>query len=131
MENKCRKCWKIIWEIYTDKILRCDTCREIINSELEWENRWLKVAVQSLHDEIVEQDKEYQTLCEMNLKLLEENKNLKLIQATNEKQLKNDIKERDELRKENKRLKAELDKRQQWKYRYFWNDWETDLYEDA
>lgn len=103
MENKCRKCWKVIGEIYTDKILRCDTCREKVNSELEWENRWLKVAVQTLHDEIVEQDKEYQTLCEMNLKLLEENK----------------------------KLKADLDKRQQWKYRYFWNDWETDLYEDV
>ena len=42
-------------------------------------------------------------------KLLEENKNLKLIQETNEKQLKNDIKERDELREENKKLKKERD----------------------
>ena len=41
-------------------------------------------------------------------KLLEENKNLKLIQETNEKQLKNDIKEREELREENKKLKEEL-----------------------
>ena len=33
------------------------------------------------------------------------------------------------LREENKNLKAELSRWQQWKYRYFWNDGETDLYE--
>ena len=42
-------------------------------------------------------------------KLEEENKNLKLIQETNEKQIQNDIKERDELREENKKLKEERD----------------------
>lgn len=41
--------------------------------------------------------------------LSKENKNLKLIQETNEKQLKNGIKERDELREENKKLKEELE----------------------
>ena len=41
-------------------------------------------------------------------KLLEENKNLKLIQETNEKQIQNDIKERDELREENKTLKDKV-----------------------
>ena len=40
--------------------------------------------------------------------LANENKNLKLIQETNEKQLKNDIKERDELREENKKLNIKV-----------------------
>ena len=41
-------------------------------------------------------------------RLEEENKNLKLIQETNEKQLKNDIKERDEFREENKKLNIKV-----------------------
>ena len=41
-------------------------------------------------------------------KLEEEKKTLKLIQETNENQIKNDIKERDELREENKKLKSDL-----------------------
>ena len=40
--------------------------------------------------------------------LEEENKKLKLIQETNEKQIQNDIKERDEFREENKNLKSDL-----------------------
>ena len=42
------------------------------------------------------------------VELEQENKNLKLIQETNEKQIQNDIKERDELREENKNLKDDL-----------------------
>ena len=34
------------------------------------------------------------------------------------------------VREENKKLKEKLSKREQWKYRYFWNDGEQDLYED-
>jgi hypothetical protein len=30
-----------------------------------------------------------------------------------------------------KKLKEKLSKREQWKYRYFWNDGEQDLYEDV
>jgi hypothetical protein len=46
--------------------------------------------------------------------LEEENKNLKLIQETNEKQLKNDIKERDELREEIKTLKEKVETLELW-----------------
>jgi len=46
-------------------------------------------------------------------KLEEENKNLKLIQETNEKQIQNDIKERDELREEIKTLKEEIENHKQ------------------
>lgn len=45
---------------------------------------------------------------EIEIKMGKENKNLKLIQETNEKQLKNDIKERDELREENKNLNIKV-----------------------
>jgi len=55
----------------------------------DWINEiYLKVTIQDLEEEI---------------------KNLKLIQETNENQIKNDIKERDELREENKNLKDELE----------------------
>jgi chromosome segregation ATPase len=47
-------------------------------------------------------------LREEKFKLEEENKNLKLIQETNEKQIQNDIKERDELREEIKKLSDEI-----------------------
>jgi chromosome segregation ATPase len=47
-------------------------------------------------------------LREEKFKLEEENKNLKLIQETNEKQIQNDIKERDELREEIKNLSDEI-----------------------
>lgn len=48
-------------------------------------------------------------VCVDRIKQLEkENKNLKLIQETNEKQIQNDIKERDEFREENKKLKIQL-----------------------
>lgn len=42
------------------------------------------------------------------VELEEENKNLKLIQETNEKQIQNDIKERDELREEIKKLNIKV-----------------------
>ena len=54
----------------------------------DWINEiYLKVIIQDLEEEI---------------------KNLKLIQETNENQIKNDIKERDELREEIKNLKSDL-----------------------
>ena len=34
------------------------------------------------------------------------------------------------LEKENEELKNKLSKREQWEFRYFWNDWETDIYEN-
>lgn len=34
--NKCRICWKEIWPKYTDKVLRCDSCREEIDRKLAW-----------------------------------------------------------------------------------------------
>ena len=40
--------------------------------------------------------------------LEKENKNLRLIQETNEKQIQNDINERDELREENKKLNLQI-----------------------
>jgi chromosome segregation ATPase len=46
--------------------------------------------------------------------LKEENKNLKLIQETNEKQIQNDIKERDELREEIKTLKEKVETLELW-----------------
>ena len=52
--------------------------------------------------------------------LEKENKNLKLIQETNEEQIQNDIKERDELRKENKRLKEENEELKKYKSMYEW-----------
>jgi len=56
----------------------------------DWINEiYLKVTIQDLEEEI---------------------KNLKLIQETNENQIKNDIKERDELREEIRKLKEELSK---------------------
>ena len=116
-------------EEYREKI---ETLK-IENADLMWERDWLKIAVQNIHDEIVAQDKEYKSLGNMNLKLLEKNKNLKdslefwkkeeekrrlenktysdeyktlkLIIETNENQIKNDLKERDELREEVKKRK--------------------------
>jgi regulator of replication initiation timing len=41
------------------------------------------------------------------------------------------VKENRKLKKENKKLKEKLSKREQWEYRYFWNDGEQDLYEDV
>jgi hypothetical protein len=37
----------------------------------------------------------------------------------------------EKLKREKRQLKAELRKWEQWKYRYFWNDGEQDLYEDV
>jgi hypothetical protein len=34
-----------------------------------------------------------------------------------------------QLEEENKKLKEKLSKREQWEYRYFWNDGEQDIYE--
>ena len=50
----------------------------------------------------------------MYKQLEQENKNLKLIQETNEKQIQNDIKERDELREEIKTLKEKVETLELW-----------------
>ena len=52
-----------VWTVYT--------------ASLEAENEALKKVIKELHDEIVAQDKEYKSLGNMNLKLLEENKKLR------------------------------------------------------
>ena len=71
--------------------------------------------------------------CVERIKQLEqENKNLKeklseiTMVADDEKQ---SIEHILELEEENKKLKEKLSKREQWKYRYFWNDGEQDIYE--
>ena len=58
--------------------------------------------------EISHTEEDYQELKSDLEFVREENKNLKLIQETNEKQIQNDIKERDELREENKTLKDKV-----------------------
>ena len=106
-----------VWTVYT--------------ASLEAENEALKKVIKELHDEIVAQDEEYKSLGEMNLKLLEENKKLK----EQNKLLKEWVKAWTKIieRREEKceKLEEQLSKREQWEYRYFWNDGEEDLYEDV
>lgn len=97
-----------VWTVYT--------------ATLEAENEALKKVVQELHDEIVAQDKEYKSLGNMNLKLLEENRSLKddivskdkllMIYDKENKILKMSLEEKDEncyaLARENAELKKEL-----------------------
>ena len=40
-----------------------------------------------------------------------------------------DFEEYMKLKRENEKLKEKLSKREQWEYRYFWNDGEQDIYE--
>lgn len=46
-----------------------------------------------------------------------------------ENMVKDLIEKKLDLEEENKKLKAKLSKREQWEYRYFWNDGEQDIYE--
>ena len=72
----------------------------------------------------INEDKNYMT-DEERIKYLEES----IRELKKEKEYLN--KEKWRLKEENKKLKEKLNKREQWVYRYFWNDGEQDIYEEV
>ena len=85
--NTCRICWKEIWKTYSDKKLRCSSCRKSVENAIWYNER----TVEYVEDELYAWKSEYK-------KLKKENRNLKENIAWYEK-------EEDRLREENDRLK--------------------------
>ena len=85
--NTCRICWKEIWKTYSDKKLRCSSCRKSVENAIWYNER----TVEYVEDELFAWKSEYK-------KLKKENRNLKENIAWYEK-------EEDRLREENNRLK--------------------------
>ena len=63
--NTCRICWKEIWKTYSDKKLRCSSCRKSVENAIWYNER----TVEYVEDELFAWKSEYK-------KLKKENKNL-------------------------------------------------------
>lgn len=80
--------------------------------QLEKENKSLKEQIEKRQEEVERFKQNAMEDMRIQTELEQENKNLKLIQETNEKQIKNDIKERDELREKIETLELWLDNKE-------------------
>ena len=90
--NTCRICWKEIWKTYSDKKLRCSSCRKSVENAIWYNER----TVEYVEDELYAWKSEYKKLKKENIKL---NENIAWYE-----------KEEDRLRKENRKLKEENDR---------------------
>lgn len=119
--NTCRICWKEIWKTYSDKKLRCSSCRksvenaiwynertvEYVEDELfAWKSEYkkLKKEKEKLNIKVARLEWEIKWLNSVIEKLKEENQTLELWLDNKEKVNKS-------LREENSKLKDEL---QEW-----------------
>ena len=71
--NTCRICWKEIWKTYSDKKLRCSSCRKSVENAIWYNER----TVEYVEDELYAWKSEYKKLKKENKKLNEENDRLK------------------------------------------------------
>ena len=66
--NTCRICWKEIWKTYSDKKLRCSSCRKSVENAIWYNER----TVEYVEDELYAWKSEYKKLKKENKKLKEE-----------------------------------------------------------
>lgn len=66
--NTCRICWKEIWKTYSDKKLRCSSCRKSVENAIWYNER----TVEYVEDELFAWKEEYKKLKKENKKLKEE-----------------------------------------------------------
>ena len=71
--NTCRICWKEIWKTYSDKKLRCSSCRKSVENAIWYNER----TVEYVEDELYAWKSEYKKLKKENIKLKEENEKLR------------------------------------------------------
>lgn len=63
--NTCRICWKEIWKTYSDKKLRCSSCRKSVENAIWYNER----TVEYVEDELFAWKSEYKKLKKENRKL--------------------------------------------------------------
>lgn len=108
--NTCRICWKEIWKTYSDKKLRCSSCRKSVENAIWYNER----TVEYVEDELFAWKSEYKKLKKENKKLKEElEKDNREVQVDVDKEL---LKANDYLIKENKKLKSDLE----WYQKHYW-----------
>ena len=99
--NTCRICWKEIWKTYSDKKLRCSSCRKSVENAIWYNER----TVEYVEDELFAWKEEYK-------KLKKENKKLNIKVASLEWEIKwlNSVIEK--LKEENQTLELWLDRKE-------------------
>ena len=70
--NTCRICWKEIWKTYSDKKLRCSSCRKSVENAIWYNER----TVEYVEDELFAWKSEYKKLKKENKELKEHKENL-------------------------------------------------------
>ena len=65
--NTCRICWKEIWKTYSDKKLRCSSCRKSVENAIWYNER----TVEYVEDELFAWKSEHKKLKKENKKLNE------------------------------------------------------------
>ena len=79
--NTCRICWKEIWKTYSDKKLRCSSCRKSVENAIWYNER----TVEYVEDELFAWKEEYKKLKKENKKLkenIEQLKNQRIFNST-------------------------------------------------
>ena len=105
--NTCRICWKEIWKTYSDKKLRCSSCRKSVENAIWYNER----TVEYVEDELFAWKEEYK-------KLKKENKKLNIKVASLEWEIKWLNSVIDKLKEENQTLELWLDNKEKLNEKY-------------
>ena len=105
--NTCRICWKEIWKTYSDKKLRCSSCRKSVENAIWYNER----TVEYVEDELFAWKEEYK-------KLKKENKKLNIKVASLEWEIKWLNSVIDKLKEENQTLELWLDRKEKLNKKY-------------
>ena len=105
--NTCRICWKEIWKTYSDKKLRCSSCRKSVENAIWYNER----TVEYVEDELFAWKSEYK-------KLKKENKKLKAELQAKQKVIQYYRKEKKKLNEKIRFLEECLDRKEKLNEKY-------------